>query len=136
MKKIAYGLMAGAVMLLISLLLGMLTHLLLPEIESEYKNTCLFRPWSDPSMWWFFVHPFTLALIMAFVWSETKDLFKDKLNSERGLHFGFLFWIISLPGLLMSYSTFPVTLMMAITWALSGLIQVLFGGYFFSKTIQ
>ena len=136
MKKIAYGLMAGAIMLLLSLLIGILTHLVLPEIESEYKNTSLFRPWSDPRMWWFFVHTFSLALIMAFVWSPTKDLFKDKRYTERGLRFGFLFWIISLPGLMMSYSTFPLTLMMTFAWALSGLIQVLFGGYFFSKTLQ
>jgi hypothetical protein len=123
-------------MLIISFLLGRILHLIMPEIESQYKNPCLFRPWSDPRMWFFFAHPFALSLIMAFTWSPTKHVFKGKFNNENGMLFGLFFWIISLPGLLLSYSTFPLTLIIVISWAFTGLVQTTIAGFMISKTIK
>jgi len=70
---------------------------------------------------------------LAWTWDKTKDLFKDKNWMWRGKKFGLTYWLIFLPGMLISYSTFPVSLSMIATWSLNGLIQGIVAGWVFAK---
>ena len=135
-KKIRIAILTGVILSVISFRLSYFAHFITSEIDKDYSNTCLLRSWSDPKMLWFFIHPFVTSVIMAFTWSFAKGNFKDKFNTESGARFGLLFWIISLPSLLLSYSIFPISLLLTITWAITGLSQAIVAGYIFSKTIQ
>lgn len=128
MKKIIVpGFLAGAAMLAASLVLNPVFAAILPELQMEYQNPALFRPWSDPLMSLIFVHPFVVGVILAWVWDKTKKIVKT------GVMFGIIYWIVALPGMLISYSSFLVSLIMVLSWSLSGLLQALTAGIILAK---
>lgn len=130
MKKfILPSLTAGIAMVITSFVVGQVFNsVIFPSLTSEYQNPALFRPWSDPIMSLFFLYPFALGLILAFVWSKTKQLFTGKNIYEKAARFGATYWLLTnITGMLISYSTFPVSLMMVISWSLSSLVQVVVG---------
>lgn len=81
----------------------------------------------------YFVYPFLLGIILAWIWHKIKVLFAGGYL-KRGLSFGFIYWIITIPGMFISYSTFPISLVMVISWSLNGLIQILVAGIILAKT--
>jgi len=137
MKKIIlFGLMAGLAMLIINFVVSAILGYLFPMLNTEYNNTNLFRPWSDPLMWLMFLHPFAVGIILAWIWSKVKDVLSAEKNYEKGLVFGFIFWVISLPGMLISYATFQVSLTMILSWTLALLAEYLAAGFIFSKALK
>jgi hypothetical protein len=130
MKKILLpGLAAGLVMLLVSLIAGKAIGMLFPSITAEYQNPNLFRPWTDPLMSYIFVHPFVVGLLLAWVWHKLKGLARGKDLTKKGLEFGLAFWVVSsIPGMLISFSTFPLSLLMIASWTISGLLELLAAG--------
>lgn len=135
-EKIRIAILTGVILSVISLKFSYFTHFITSKLDQNYSNTCLMRSFVDPIRWWFFVQPFVISIIMAFAWNSIKEKFKNNFNTARGPLFGLLFWIISLPSLLLSYSIFPISLLLTITWALSGLSQSIVAGFIFSKTIE
>ncbi|MGZ5244555.1 MAG: hypothetical protein ACXWW0_11635, partial [Bacteroidia bacterium] len=74
MKKIILpGLLAGIVMLAVSLIFSWAMNFIAPGLQDEYRNPELFRPWSDPLMMLIFVHPFIVGIILAWVWDFVKS---------------------------------------------------------------
>jgi hypothetical protein len=72
----------------------------------------------------YFLYPFILGVILAFIWDKTKDLIKDKKIVKRALKFAFYYWLVSsIPGMFITYSSFVVSLPMVISWSVSGFIQ-------------
>ncbi len=137
MKKIIlFGLLAGLVMLVINFVVGAILEYLFPAISTEYKNINLFRPWSDPLMSLMFLHPFLVGIILAWVWSKVKHVLKAEKDHHNGLVFGFVFWLISLPGMLISYSSFQISLTMILSWTLAMLAEYLVAGVIFSKALK
>jgi hypothetical protein len=126
MKKIVLpGLVAGVVMLVSGLLFNVLFNSVFPGVQSEYINP-IFRPWSDPLMSLIFVQPFVLGFLLAWLWATVKCLIKDPISWRRGMSFAFSYWIVcSIPGMIMSYSSFNISLMMTLSWTLTGLVQVI-----------
>ena len=134
MKKIVVpGLIAGAVMLIVGMILNWLWGVLFPSISSEYQNTAIFRPFTDPLMSYIFIHPFVVGLILAWVWDKTKGLFRQRDVFWRCCQFATAYWVVTIPGMLISYSSFQVSLMLIITWSLTILGQVIAAGYVFAK---
>ncbi|MDP3941675.1 MAG: hypothetical protein Q8Q49_05195 [bacterium] len=127
MKKVLLqGILAGCAGLASSLVMGYVMNGMFPGLVFEYDNPSLFRPWSDPLMSLYFLHPFVLGIILAFVFSKTKKLFVKAGFVQTGLRFGGLFWFLtSIPGMLISYSTFPVSLIMIVSWSMSSLAMIL-----------
>ena len=80
----------------------------------------------------YFVCPFLVGLILAWLWAKTKGLFKGSYF-RRGFSFGLIYWLISIPGMVISYSSFPISLAMVFSWTLSGLVQYLAGGFILAK---
>jgi len=134
MKKILIpGLVSGLVMLVVGMMVNQAVNLFLPGLQIEYQNSNLFRPWSDPLMSLYFLHPFVLGLILAWLWEKTKSLVKEKADWKRGAKFGLAYWLVTLPGMLISYNSFPVSLAMIFSWTASGFFQLIFGGMALAK---
>lgn len=133
-KTLVPSLAAGFGALVVSLVMGFLSGALFPGLMSQYNNTSLFRPWSDPLMSLYFVHPFIIGAIMTVVWQKIKDLVKGKTLLQRGLMFGFWYFAITtLPGMFISYASFPLSLLMVASWTVSSLLQILTAGPIIAK---
>lgn len=136
MRKVIVSLVSGGVMLIVGMIVGQLLQLLMPSTKIEYQNPNLFRPWSDPIMSLVFIEPFILSAFLLWIWTMTKELFKSDSQLYNGLFFGFIYWIITIPGMIMSYSSFPVSLMLVCSWSITILFQALFAGVIFSKMVK
>lgn len=136
MKKILTGLLAGAIMLGIGMLIGQVFQYFVPELKNEYQNPNLFRPWSDPLMSLYFVVPFITGLILVFIWEMTKGIIKGNSMIEKGFNFGIIYWVIGIPGMIMSYSSFPLTFILVSSWTITALFQALVSGLLFSKMLK
>jgi len=134
MKRILLpGIVAGIAMLITSMIFGWVISALIPSLAGEYANTALFRPWSDPLMSLFFLYPFVLGIGLAWVWDRLKGVLPGPTAVARGLLLARSFWLVSsIPGILMSYASFPITLAMALSWLASSLLQLLAAGPVFA----
>jgi hypothetical protein len=136
MKKLIIGIIAGASMLIINMLISALISAYFPDIQIEYENEVLFRPWTDPLMSYIYFEPFIVAFILLWFWEKTKGILPEKEWWVKGIFFGLLYWLLGLPGLIMSYSSFPISLFMTCSWAISGLFQSITVGIIYSKSFK
>ena len=134
MKKILkLGIISAVVVLAIGMILNRILQIVFPSLVSEYQNPSLFRPWSDPIMSVYFIYPFILGILLAWIWLKTKSLLEGKSNLKKGIYFGIAYWIVaSIPGMVISYSSFQMSLLMILSWTFSGLIQAISAGLIFS----
>lgn len=131
-KIILPGIIAGIAILITGLAISYL-FMALPAVSVDYQNVALMRSWQDPIMSLFFLYPFILALILSWVWNRSKSLFSGSW-AERGVKFGLVIWIIAtVPGMFISYVSFPVSLLTVISWAVGGLVNEIICGLIFSK---
>lgn len=136
MKKIIIGIVTGAAMIVANMIVGMIFQYFVPSIKTEYENQQLFRPWSDPRMSLMFLQPFMVGIILAWIWSWVKNIVPGDTPVKKGLYFGFIYWIIAIPGMVISYGTFPVTCMLICSWSLGILVQSLCAGLMYSKLLK
>jgi hypothetical protein len=134
MKKVLIpGLIAGLAMLIIGTIVSQLINLAVPSLMSEYQNLGLFRPWEDPLMSLFFLHPFVLGLALAWVWDKTKSLLVGG-PMKRATHFALAYLLVAIiPGMLISYSSFPLSLLMVFSWTIGAYLQAFVAGLVFAK---
>lgn len=138
MKKLVIStLAAGVVMLVVSLIAGYILSVIFPSLAKEYTNPSLFRPWSDPIMSLFYLYPFILAAVLVILWDKTKKLVSGKTPTEKAVRFGLMYWLFTnTTGMFISYSTFPVSLTMVVSWSLSSLITILGGSLVIAKMVN
>ena len=130
MKKILLpGLIAGLAMLIVGIIVSQIFSAIFPSVMPEYQNTNLFRAWSDPIMNLYWLHPFVVGLILAWIWNMTKSLISESNVCKRGCTFGLIYWVVTIPGMLISYASFPISLLMIASWTVSVLAQALTAGY-------
>lgn len=132
-KIIISGLIAGAGIFVVSMGFSFLLGALFPAIQAEYQNPNLFRPWSDPLMSLYFVYPFILGIVLAFFWNKTKEVFKGKGLNRAANFAAWYFLIAAIPGMWITYSSFPVSLGLILIWTVSGFIEALVAGGVFDK---
>lgn len=135
MKKIVLpGLVAGIIILLVGIGIGYLLNPIFPQLTTEYENFLIFRPWDDPLMKLYFIYPFVLGIILAWIWNKSKKLFnKNGGCCGKGVQFGLIYWILTMPGMFITYSTFQVSLLMVTTWSISLFIHSTLVGMLFGK---
>ena len=93
MKKVViFGLVAGALMLGVSIVLSLIISSIFPEAMAEYSNAEIFRQWVDPLMYYFFLHPFLMGVILSFIWLKVSGLI-DEGGLKKGLVYGFYVWL-------------------------------------------
>lgn len=133
MRRVVFiGLLAGVTMLIVGSAWSTTSSMIWPDLAEQYRNPQLFRPWSDPLMSLFFLHPILVGLVLAWLWSKTNHLIKSVTPWKRGITFGFIYWIATISGMIISYSTFQISVTMAMSWTLSGLLQAMVAGVIFS----
>lgn len=133
MRRIIFiGLLAGITMLIISLAWSAASNALWPQLIHEYQNPVIFRSWDDPVMSLFFLHPIIVGVILSWIWSKANHLIKIESRWKRGAAFGLIYWLTTISGMIISYSTFQVSLAIVFSWTVNGLIQAVVAGVFFS----
>jgi hypothetical protein len=131
-KTIKIGLIAGILILIGSVLYGIVGNILFPGIEKEYQNTSLFRPWSDPRMIAFFLHPFLLGVVLSFAWRKFHHVIHAETPTKKGVKFGMAYFFVAvIPGMFISYMSFQVSLLMVLSWTINGLIEGVLAGLTF-----
>lgn len=137
MKKVVIsGLVAGALMLGVSLLLSLIISAIFPDSMAEYSNSDIFRQWGDPLMYYFFLHPFVMGVILSFIWLKVGGLINGE-GLEKGLVYGFYVWIFfGVPGMLMTISSFQVSTFLVLTWTVSVLAQDMAAGVAISRMVR
>jgi hypothetical protein len=136
-RNLLFGLLAGVAMLVVGLAVSRLFGMFFPGINAEYANPAIFRPWSDPIMSLYFLYPFVLGIILAFFWGMVKDKIKGTQVWLKGINFGLGYFVLAgIPGMLISYATFKVSLILIISWLISGLINAIIAGWIFAKWLK
>lgn len=138
MKKIIlYGLVGGVIMLAAGMITSQVFHALIPSLTTEFENRSLFRASTDPIMFLYFLHPFFLGVALAWLWSKAKSIIPAESDTRKGIRFGLSIWFaLTLPGMLISYASFPISLMMIASWTIGTLVQLCCVGIFFSKVLK
>jgi hypothetical protein len=133
MKKI---IIPGIIIGVVNTILGMAASslfMVFPAIAADYNNAELIRQWSDPLMSLFFLYPFILGIILAWAWDKSKTIFKGSWVN-RGLQFGLAIFLIStIPGMWISYSSFPLSILTIISWTFVAIIDLAAAGLILAK---
>lgn len=107
--------------------------MLIPSVTADYNNSNIMRSWNDPLMSLFFLYPFVLGIALAWIWNRTKPLFKGTWR-KRSFNFGLSYFIIAtIPGMLITYSSFPLSFWTVIGWTVSGFVNAYVAGMIFAK---
>ena len=132
MKKIIIaGIVAGIVLLILSVLGLYLTGWLFPSIAAEYFDPA-FDVQSGRVMLFYF-HPFIISFALSFFWSRFKAVLTGSFFT-RGIEFGAIYVLIaSVPMLWLIYSAMNVSLSMVGTWLVFALAQGVISGLIFEK---
>jgi hypothetical protein len=104
-----------------------------PGLQAEYQNQYIFRKWDDPLMSIFWIVPFINAFVALYVWSICKRVLKGDTYVSRGFYFAFLYWLVTIPGMVISYSSFQISEAMVISWTAGNLLQALFTGLIYAR---
>jgi hypothetical protein len=132
-RVVLSGMIAGIGMLIINVVLSSAYTVFFPTLQREYENGYLFRSWSDPVMSIYFVHPILAGLFLAWIWDKTKSLFGGLKWWSGGYKFGLIYWLFSVMGMIMTYSSFQVSLLLVGSWTVSILIEGVLTGLLFAK---
>jgi len=132
-KIVLSGLLAGIIMLAVGMSISAIMAAIVPSLKPQYSNTRLFRSMDDPIMALYFVHPFFLGIVLAWIWSTIKAVFSGKSDTSRVWQFAIGYWLVSLSGMLISYSTFQVSFLMVASWTIAIFIESIVVAYLFTK---
>lgn len=131
-KVITSGLIAGVVLLILSVLGLFATIWLFPTLAMQYYDPA-FNSQSGRYMI-YYAHPFVIGLALAWFWDRFKGALKGT-NFAKGIEFGLIYALIALfPILWLTYSAMSVSLAMVATWWGFGLLQGVVAGLVFEKT--
>lgn len=127
------GVIAGVVILIIGFILNWLFSIIFPSLAQEYQSG-IFRPWTDPLMMAFFLHPFIVGIILAYFWELISVQLKGESKAVKAWQFAKLYFVIAtIPGMFVSYTSFQVSFIMILTWTVMGFVQAFVCGWIFSS---
>lgn len=126
MKKIIWpGLLFGVIALIVNLIVSYL-FMLIPSVSADYSSGVM-RSLQDPLMMVFFLYPFILGIVFAWLWNTTKGSFRGKW---RACSFGWmLFCLTTIPGMFITYTSFNLSFLTILGWTVSGLITAKIAGF-------
>jgi len=126
-NKYLLSLAVGIALLIATMAMSMIWNAIFPSLQTEYVDPA-FRPWNDPLMSLFFLYPVVLGLFLSHVW------FKSRSGWRSGLDFGLTMGLLmSVPMFLVNWSSFTFSLLMELSWALFGFVNVLLAGLLLEK---
>lgn len=126
------GLVAGVANLIIGMGLTFGLETLLPSLAKEYQ-TVLFRSWNDPLMMAFFAYPFIAGIVLAYLWTFLEKNFTGD-SIRKAFQFARVYFIVAtIPGMFITYTSFKISLLMVLVWALVGFVEAFVAGWIFTK---
>ncbi len=127
MKKIIFsGLIAGVVLLILSILGLYVNMLIFPDLAMQYFQPT-FNEQSGRVML-YFIHPFIIAMALSSFWNRMKEILKGSFLT-RGIEFGIIYALIAtFPAMWLVFSSITVSWQMVATWFVLGLIQAIIAG--------
>jgi len=133
MKKIVKsGLVAGIVLLVLSVTALYLTLWLLPGLAVEYFNPAFES--QESRIMIYYIHPFIISLALSWFWQRFKGVLTGSFIS-RGIEFGLIYTLVAtFPMTWLIYSALSVSLEMVATWLVLALFQGIAAGLVFEKT--
>jgi|GEM_PF-675704 len=114
-------------------LVGVIFHFSIPfaapEIEAQYENHELFRPWPGWTSRYMLIHPFIYAPVFAAVFLKLRQ----ETSFPAGIKGGFIcaagiFCVGSLPVFILTFASFQVSAEVIVTWIVQNLCQYLAAG--------
>jgi hypothetical protein len=134
MKKVVVPALVSAVaMIAASVALGYLFNFLFPSVAAEYENTAMYRPWDDPLMYMFIIQPFILSGTLVWGWDKIKGHFQGSVGRKAFCVSLICLMLFILPGMIMTISSFKVSLLAILTWTISSFVQVLVASLIFIR---
>ena len=132
MKRIiSSGLIAGVVLLILSVLALYATIWFFPTLASQYYDPAFDNQSGRYLI--YYAHPFVIALALAWFWDRFKGTLKGSYLG-KGIEFGLIYALIAIfPVLWLTYSALAVSLAMVGTWLVFGLLQGVIAGLLFEK---
>jgi len=132
MKKIiTSGLIAGLVLLILSILALYVTIWFFPTLAAQYYDPA-FDSQSGRYMI-YYAHPFVIALALAWFWDRFKGALKGSYLT-KGIEFGLIYALVAiLPVMWLTYSALSVSIEMVAAWLVFGLLQGIIAGLVFEK---
>jgi len=132
MKKVLVSaLVAGIVLLILSVIGLYLTIWLFPGLAGQYFDPA-FDTQSSKIMI-YFLHPFIISLALSWFWSRFKGVLTGSFIT-RGIEFGVIYALVAtFPMMWLIYSAMSVSLGIVSTWFVLALIQGLVAGLVFEK---
>ena len=114
-------------------LVGGVFHLLIPfidpEIEAQYDNHALFRPWPAWTSTYMTIHPFIYAPVFAAIFLKLRQETRFPSGICGGVMYGAgIFLVGSLPVFLLAFASFQVSVEIIVTWIVQNLCQYLAAG--------
>ena len=76
----------------------------------------------------YYLYPFILGIILAWLWKRYLNLTGGNANLRKAINFSVTYWIVTLPGMVISYSSYPISIAMISSWTINGLISSLVAG--------
>ena len=132
MKRIiSSGLIAGVVLLILSVLALYATIWFFPTLASQYYDPAFDNQSGRYLI--YYAHPFVIALALAWFWDRFKGALKGSYLT-RGIEFGLIYALVAIfPVMWLTYSALAVSLAMVGTWLMFGLLQGVVAGLLFEK---
>jgi hypothetical protein len=125
-------LLAGALVLLVSIILLYSVIYLLPSVMDEYYNP-VFRSSSFETDWLFYAHPFVLSASLFWFWDRFKTFFSGSFV-WRAFEIALAYGIIAmLPVLWLTFSAIDISFLMVATWLAYGILQAFVAGLVLAK---
>ena len=120
---------AGITIFLVGATFYFLAPLIVPNLESQYKNNQLFRPWTGGTSTYMKMHPFLYAPVFAAIFLKLRQESSIPCGIRGGLIFGAgVFLVGSLPVFLLSFASFQVSVEIIVSWIAQNLCQYFAAG--------
>jgi hypothetical protein len=132
-KAIVPALVSALAMLATGIAIGYLFDFLFSSLKTEYANANLYRPWEDPLMYLFFLQPFILCGTMVWGWDKVKGHFTGSVGRKAFSVTLIMLFLSIIPGMIMTISSFRVSMLATITWTISAFFQVLVASLIFIR---
>lgn len=132
MKKIILqGLIAGAILLVLSIAGLYFIMWLIPDMAMEYFGQAFIsETWRNV---FYYVHPFVIGTALSWLWNRLQNKAGKSLIG-RSLKFGLVYiTIATFPYMLLIYSAINVSLPIIVTWLLFGFAEAVISAIIFHK---
>jgi hypothetical protein len=132
MKKILIaGLVAGVILLVLSVLGLYTTIWFFPGVASQYFDPAFNT--GEGRVMLYYIHPFVISIALSWFWNRFKGTLTGSLIT-RGIEFGVIYTLIAtLPMMVLIYSAMNVSLAIVATWFVLALVQGTVAGLVFEK---